>query len=320
MMRFLTVYLLLLPFLCPAQKKRVWIDTDIMIGKFKHDVDDGLALLMLLQDTSIAIEGISFVHGVNYAEKVTTKLLHWYAPTRDIPMFKGADDAKEFGKRTQAVDAIIAALEAGPITVFALGPFTNLGTVLNLRPDLHSNIEIISYCAGRRPGMLFNPGSGKVRFRDYNFDLDPEATAEFLSADVPVLLAGYDCSDSLFLNIKDFDHLKNSASEGDRWLFRQLKSWLGLWRGFIGSEKGFIPFDCATVGALLHPNEFTIISQIPVYMKDAPDDTKGDNARTLKPYLLVDEQGSGRSVSYCEYTTAAFKQRLLKTLNHPDYR
>ena len=71
-MRYLLVSLLALFSFCTFAQQRVWIDTDIMIGKFRRDVDDGLALMLALQDTSIKIEGISFVHGVDYAEKVTT--------------------------------------------------------------------------------------------------------------------------------------------------------------------------------------------------------------------------------------------------------
>jgi len=311
---------LLLPFSLFAQTQRVWIDTDIMIGKFKRDVDDGVALIFMLRDTTIEIEGISFVHGVDYADKVTSKLLGWYAPNRNIPTFKGSDDSTGFGKETDAVKAMIAALEKGPMAILALGPMTNVGTVLKLRPDLHKNITAISYCAGRKPGMLFNPGSGKVKFSDYNYDLDPKSSATLLETEIPVLLAGYDCSDSLFLSRKDFIHLKKSDNKGDRWVFRQLKEWENLWNVFLGSKQGFIPFDCATVGALLYADEFNVESQIPAYIKTDSNDTKYTVKTAAKSYLYVDENGEGKSVSYCDFTKEEFKVRLLQALGHPDYR
>lgn len=321
MMRASIIFLLILfPFFSIAQKQRIWVDTDIMIGKFRRDVDDGLALIMLLRDSSLQIEGVSFVHGVDYADKVTSKLLNWYAPDRAIPTFKGADDSTGFGKENEAVKAMISALEKGPMAILALGPMTNVGTVLKLRPDLHRNITMISYCAGRRPGMLFNPGSGKVKFSDYNFDLDPKSSEMLLQTEVPVLLAGYDCSDSLFIEKSDFIHLKKSDNAGDRWLYRQLKSWHSLWRTFIGSKKGFIPFDCSTVGALLHANEFHVIPSIPASVKVDANDSNHTVSTPTKPYLLVGENVNGKAVSYCDYTSSAFKKRLLKTLNHPDYR
>ncbi|MCF8276548.1 MAG: nucleoside hydrolase [Flavobacteriales bacterium] len=310
----------LIPFFGFAQKQRVWIDTDIMIGKFRRDVDDGLALILALRDTNLQIEGISFVHGVDYAEKVTGKLLNWYAADRNIPMFKGSDDSTGFGKETDAVKAMIAALDKGPMAILALGPMTNVGTVLKLRPDLHKNITAISYCGGRRPGMLFSPGSGKVRFSDYNFDLDPRSSAVLLETKVPVLLAGYDCSDSLFLSREDFIHLKKSDNKGDRWLYQQLKEWENLWSMFLGSKRGFIPFDCSTVGALFYANEFHTDASIPAFIKEDVNDSKHTVSTATKLYLLVDENGEGKSVSYCDLTKVAFKNRLLKAVNHPSYR
>lgn len=297
-----------------AQKQRVWIDTDIMIGKFGKDVDDGLALVLALRDTQLNIEGISFVHGVDYAQKVTSKMLNWYAPNRHIPTYKGANDSTEFGVQTEAVKAMIKALERGPMAILALGPMTNIATVLTQRPDLHKNITALAYCAGRRPGMLFNPGAGKVRFSDYNFDLDPAASNILLQTNVPVLLAGYDCSDSLFLKRSDYIHLKKSNNRGDRWLFRQLKTWENLWRLFLGSKRGFIPFDCSTVGALLYAHEFKIEKEVYAFIKRDVNDTKNTVKTATKLYLLVDEDGEGKTVSYCHFTKDAFKTRLLNAL------
>ena len=301
-----------------AQKQRIWIDTDIMIGKFRRDVDDGLALILMLRDPGLNIEGISFVHGVKYADKVTEKLLHWYAPDRSIPTYKGADDSTGLGQETEAVKALIAALEKGPITIMALGPATNIATVLQLRPDLHKNIANVVYCAGRKPGMTFSPGSGKVNFSDYNFNLDPRASEMLVNSQVPLLLAGYDCSDSLFLSRKDFIHLRKSKNKGDKWLFRQLKEWEGLWKVFLGSKQGFIPFDCATVGAFLYPSEFNLFETGIAIDLDSNDSSHTVKSK-IKPYLLVMQPGF-RSARYCDDSKAAFKKRLLKALDHPDYQ
>lgn len=302
-----------------AQPARVWVDTDIMIGKFKHDVDDGLALLMILEDSTIQLEGISFVHGVEYAEKVTTRLLNWYASGRNIPLYRGAQDSTGLGEATAAAKAMIAALEEGPMTIVALGPMTNIATVLQLRPDLARNIERMTYCAGRKPDMHFSPGNNRFRFNDYNFELDPEATRVVLRSGVPLLLAGYDCSDELFLAKEDFIHLKKSEHEGNRWLFRKLKSWHWLWRSFIGSPKGFIPFDCATYGALFHPEEFSIQAQ-KAWIGSAPDDTERGKNVPQKPYLFAGAEKDAREVSYCDEVKSAFKIRLLRVLKHPDHQ
>jgi pyrimidine-specific ribonucleoside hydrolase len=319
-MRYIYVLsLLFLAFFSFGQKQRVWVDTDIMIGKFRHDVDDGLALLMLLNDTNLVIEGISFVHGVDYAEKVTTKLLKWYAPDKNITLHKGTDDSTGFGKRTAAVDAMILALEKGPMKLLALGPMTNVATVLQLRPDLLANVEVVAVCAGRKPGMHFSPGSAKFRFADYNFDLDPRSMNVVLSTQVPMLLAGYDCSDSLFLSKSDFIHLRYSDRPGDKWLYRKLKSWHSLWVSFIGVEQGFIPFDCSTYGALFIPNAFNKFNTGAV-IRIEKNDSKNTVRSAMKPYLFMDDSDGLRKVSYCDHTKQEFKTVLLKTLNHPEHR
>ena len=81
-------------------------------------------LRMLLRDTSFQLAGISVVHGVDYAEKITERLLAWYAPQRSIAVHRGAKSYKEFGQRNAAVNAIEKALEAGPLIILALGPAT----------------------------------------------------------------------------------------------------------------------------------------------------------------------------------------------------
>lgn len=302
-----------------AQTKKVWIDTDILTGKPRKDVDDALALIMALRDTTLEIVGISTVQNVDYSMEVTKKLLDWYAPARNIAIYNGANGSVESGKVTDASNAIIAALEKEPMHILALGPITNIGTVMRQRQDLHSKIESITFCAGRKPGKLFNPGSGKVKFSDYNFDLDSKSIEPILASNIPFTLAGYDCSDSLFLDRSDFAHLKKSDHEGDKWLYKQLKKWESLWRVFMGSEKGFIPFDCATLGVFVNAEDFEM-ETTNSYVKVDKNDTKNQIKADSKPYLYVSKNEVGKRTDYCSYTKSLFKKKLLKAIDHPDFR
>jgi inosine-uridine nucleoside N-ribohydrolase len=312
--------LLALPFLVNAQKQRVWIDTDILMGKFAQDVDDGLAIILALSDTNIQIVGISLVGNVDYGEIVTRKLLDRCAPERNIPLVKGAKDSTYLLSETAALTAMSQALQKGPLTIMALGPMTNIGSLLEMHRELHANVKQITFCGGRRPLQSFSIEGGKSKFSDYNFDHDPKAMGLVLKANVPLLLSGFDCSEQLFLSKQDFLHLKRSDHKTDRWMFRQLKSWHSLWKTFLGSKKGFIPFDCSTVGALLYPNEFELTPAIPAYIKIRENDTRNTVKTKTKPYLEVDANEASRIVSYCDETKAEFKKRLLKVLGHPDYK
>jgi pyrimidine-specific ribonucleoside hydrolase len=57
------------------------------------------------------------------------------------------------------------------LTILALGPMTN-ATLIQNHPDIIPQIEKISICAARTPGLLFNLGNGKLNVFDYNYELD----------------------------------------------------------------------------------------------------------------------------------------------------
>jgi len=313
-LQMLTVLWLVLAQCTAFGQQRIWVDTDIASGKLRGDMDDAIALHMLLRDTSFRIAGISVVHGVDHAEKMTRQLLAWHAPQRTIEVHRGARSFKEFGQRNAAVNALEKALEAGPLIILALGPATNIGTVLQLRPDLWRNVQHISFCGGRRPGMVFSP-AGKARFSDYNFDHDSVAARVMLQTNVPITLAGYDCSDSLFITHADYAHLQHSDLPSDRWFYKKMKRWEGFWRTFIGTDKGFIPFDCATLGILLQPEAFEVDTDIPAFVAVRENDTQHTIKGPTKAYLLVDGTASGRTVNYCHHAKVAFKAMVLRALH-----
>jgi inosine-uridine nucleoside N-ribohydrolase len=298
-------------------QQRIWVDTDIRSGKMNGDMDDAIAMLMLLDDTTIQIEGISFVHNVNYADKVTRKLLSWFGGEKSIPLFKGATSIKQVGASNKATEAIIAALEKGPMKILALGPATNIATALKARPDLRSNVQEIVFCAGRRPEMVFSP-AGKARFSDYNFDLDSISGRILLKSSVPITLAGYDCADSLYITHGDYAHLKESAHAGDRWMYRKMKRWEGFWHTFVGTENGFIPFDCATLGVMLWSDLFSVERSIPAVVRIDANDTQNTVRGPVKAYLLVEWGAVGHQVDYCHHVNSAFKKNVMYSLRRHD--
>ncbi|MCF8258379.1 MAG: nucleoside hydrolase [Flavobacteriales bacterium] len=317
MMPIITLLLILLGFgMVPsmAQQHRVWVDTDLSSGRPVGDMDDALALLMLLRDTSVHIEGISVVHGVRHARRVTAKLLRWYAPARDTPIHRGADTQRELGQRTEAVNAMIRALEKGPMTVLALGPATNVATVLTLRPDLVPQMQKVGFCGGRWANMVFAPDGGKVRFSDYNFEHDSVAARLLLQSGVPLLLAGYDCSDGFFLHRALYRPLKGSSHARDRWMYRNLSRWEWVWQHVFGVKDGFIPFDCSTVGALLHPDEFCIRADRAATVTEGPNDARSIVKTDRKMFLTVGAQGGIHRVDHCYHTHGIFRERLLNAL------
>lgn len=298
-----------------AVPKRIWIDTDIMIGKFRRDVDDGVALLLALQSDEIEIVGITLVQDVEYGLEVTQKLLKWYAPDKDIPVYMGAHNATERGQSNAAVEAMAKALEKEPLTMVVLGPATNLGTLFDLHPEAYANITEMVFCKGRQPGVRFDAG-GKIVFNDYNFELDVESVRDILATDVPLVFAGYEASAGTFLNMEDLAFLKENKTEGNKWLYRQLSSWRKLWRWFIGTgDKGFIPFDAVTIAYVIKPDMLLQYKDIPTAIEVHENDIKRSGNLKEKDYLLCAYSiQSSRMVTFCYGAKPQFKDLLLKRL------
>src|SRR5438046_2449945 len=111
----------------------VWIDTDPAIGEPERDVDDGLALVQAFHSPELQIRGVSVVFGnapLDRGFPIAQRLVSRYGPPR-LKVFRGAANAIDLSKETDASRALAAALRAGPLAILALGPVTNVATVLS---------------------------------------------------------------------------------------------------------------------------------------------------------------------------------------------
>lgn len=299
--------------------RKVWFDTDMMIGlpeNAPREVDDGVTLIMALRQPSVELVGISLITEVAYGEEVTHKLLKWYNKSgKDIPVYKGSNLANDVGVENDATRALAAALEQQKLTILAIGPVTNVATVLKNRPELASQIEEIAFCIGRTPGLEFRPGLGNYPVGDYNFERDVESFRILLEADVPLMFSGFECSSYLFLGPVDIDRL-NEGSEGDKWVYDQLVPWIARGHKLFGSN-GFIPYDTTVLGYLTHPEYFKYYEDIPVQINERANDTKvnGKDLRPTKDYLEVSyDFNSSRTVKYAYKTLPGFEEIVINSL------
>jgi pyrimidine-specific ribonucleoside hydrolase len=301
------------------QPKRVWFDTDIIIGlpeRAPREVDDGVTLIMALRQPSVELVGISIITEIDYGEEVTHRLLKWYNKTgKDIPVYKGSPFANDLGTENDATRAMAEALRKEKLTILALGPLTNVATLLMHHPELASQIEEIVFCIGRTADFPFNPGLGNYTVADYNFDKDTESMKVILNTDIPLVFSGFECSSSILLGIIDIDRL-NNESEADRWVYDQLVPWIQRGHALFGSE-GFIPYDTTVLGYLTHPEQFKYYDDIPVQINEKPNDApmNGRDPRTVKPYLEVSyDYKSDRKVKFAYKTLPGFEEIVIKSL------
>lgn len=288
--------------------KKIWIDTDNCMGKPGGDVDDGLALMLALADTTVELCGISTVHHVRHAEKVTMKLLNWYGKEKQISVHAGAKDLSSADVETPAVKALAAALMKERLTIVALGPATNIAALISLHPEVIPQIEQIVFCMGRSADARFQPGDAKRTLSDYNFELAPDAVRQILKTKIPVALAGYEAASSVFLSKEDIRSFKAGNRKGDKWVYRQLCAWHWKWKLFLGSKQGFIPFDAVTMGFLLAPEYLRCERDLPVTIEQLPE------KKNQLALLASGSVQSDRKADYCGYTQVAFKEFMLGRL------
>jgi pyrimidine-specific ribonucleoside hydrolase len=297
----------------------VWLDTDPAIGEPERDVDDGFALVQAFRSPELAIRGISVVFGnapLDQGVPIARRLASEFGPA-GLPVFAGAAGAADRGVETGASRALAGALREERLTILALGPATNVATVLERHPDLASRIVRIVAVAGRRPGQRFTTGTTNAKaHRDFNFELDPEAFRVLLASGVPLVLAPFEISSKIWVEAADLDRLA-SGPPAARALAAPARHWLALWHRLFGVQ-GFNPFDTLAVGYVASPAGFTCES-LPVEMRTLPDDvTEPGMQGTVvdrKPYLLVASAiGATSRALYCSDAPPGFKSDLLDRL------
>lgn len=235
---------------------RLWIDTDAACGHgARTDPDDCLAIALLARAAGERIAGISTVAGnarLDVVERTTRELAARLSAElgRALPVHTGAQ-------------ALTAALEEGPLTVVALGPLTNLATLLDGRPELLARVTRIVAVMGRRPGHIFHPAEGSGGgmlfghgpiFRDFNFEMDVTAATRIVALGVPLTLVPYDAARRVEIAAADLDRLA-AAGGAASWVAAHSRAWLAYWQADMG-RRGFSPFDLLAAAYVVDPRRF----------------------------------------------------------------
>lgn len=185
------------------------IDTD-------PGVDDCVAIALSLFDEVMDIKLITTVNGNLDLDIVTRNMMHLLEKFKrtDIPVAKGAKQAmcrvspnasfihQKTGMggynppetvKTQPIekDAIEAMYETikehkNDIVLIALGPHTNLGTLIKTHPDVKDMVSHI-YCEGCAPYGWKNQGRW-INYVSFNASSDPEAMKIVLTSGIPITI------------------------------------------------------------------------------------------------------------------------------------
>jgi inosine-uridine nucleoside N-ribohydrolase len=299
----------------------VWIDTDPAIGEPERDVDDGMALVQAFHSPEFDIRGVSVVFGnapLDRGLPIGRRLVRDFGPPR-LRVFAGAARASDLMHETDATRALAAALRRVPLTILALGPVTNIATVLVKHPELATRVVRVIAVAGRRPGQRFTTGTSNPNgHRDFNFELDPAGFQLLLDSKVQIVLAPFEISSKVWLTEADLNRLAASSSTAARALVPPARAWRSMWTRLFGVD-GFNPFDTLAVAYAISPDGFAC-EPLGARIETLADDVTEPGVQGVKvekkPYLLASSEFANMSgrVTYCSTAPDGFKEDLLTRL------
>ena len=293
----------------------VWIDTDPSVARGVHEVDDGFALIQAFHSPELEIRGISLVFGnspLPVEIPIGHRLVKEFGPG-GLSVYTGAASAQQLGTETDASRALAAALQKENLVILAIGPVTNVATVLRNHPELSSRVRQVIAVAGRRPGQRLRPSESAQPFRDFNFESDPAAFQVLLDSGVPLVLAPWEISSKVWMHADDLQKIR-SADPATGWVLDAAQDWLQHWAKTLHTE-GFNPFDTLAVAYAISPAGFGC-EKLPSHIRTLKSDTAADGAAT-KPYLIVDKSIQSKTeVLYCSQPPANFVQGLVRRIGH----
>ena len=291
--------------------KVVWLDVDPAVLRGGHEPDDGLALLQSFHSPELEVRGVSVVFGNSALEQGYPngqEIVKRFGP-KGLEVYNGAASRAELGVENDATRALAAALRREKLTILALGPVTNVATVLKNHPELTSRIEEIIAVAGRRPGQTFVIGEGGRPLMDMNFEYDSEGFQILLDSGAPIVLAPFEISAKTPISQRDIERFARVPELADFFL-EPLRDYVN-WYDTHFQVRAIYPFDTLAVAYLTSP-QWIDCDTLPVQIQTQPDDIQPSKN---KPYLIVSsELETERRVTYCHTASDAFVPDLMRRL------
>ena len=251
-----------------ASPRRIIIDTD-------PGVDDAMAIFLALRSPELKVEAITAVSGNVPLELTLPNALRLaeIAGRTDIPIAGGASvplvrrliTAKyvhgnnglggvEFSEphlkpvsesATQLISRIVRA-NPGEITIVAVGPLTNIGTLLRSDPEIARMIPQIVIMGGSLSGGNITPAA------EFNLYVDPEAARIVFDSGIPLTMVGLDVTEKVLLreeHVVILERAQNPVSQAAGKIMRAT-----LNRAHKGIDPTVIAMhDPLTVASLIDP-------------------------------------------------------------------
>jgi purine nucleosidase len=218
----------------------VLLDTDI-----GTDVDDCLALALLLRSPELETVGITCVYGdVALRGRMVRKLLAlagqptvpirlgvrepllgqravYWAGHEGAGLLDADDDTEAPPADEHAVDFLVRTVldRPGVIHLVAIGPLTNVALAIRREPRLASALARLTIMGGAIRGI----DRLDLPYAEHNIVSDPEAARIVLDAGAPVFLVPLDVTTQTRIRRHDVDRLNAAGSPFQRAVARQVE-------------------------------------------------------------------------------------------------
>jgi purine nucleosidase len=235
---------------------KVILDTDI-----GTDVDDALALAVLLGSKDVDLIGITSVYGDAHLR--STIAMHLCSLlNRTIPTFDGENnpisghevwmsgsEGKNFKdldsftpQPTSAVDFLVKAVVAEPdaIDVIAIGPLTNIARAIQSSHDFEKTVKRVWIMGG-------DFTQSRV---EHNFKCDIDAARVVLESSIPISILDLPSSQKTIIRMEEIEQIRNAPVFGTI-LYSEIMSWIEP-----RNQDWTIPHDPIATLALLAPEFF----------------------------------------------------------------
>lgn len=215
-------------------------------------------------------------------------------------VFKDEDLAKLENK--SAISAMAKVLEDNEKTlIIAVGPLTNIASLLLARPDLKEKIKEISIMGGAI-------GMGNVTpTAEFNIFADPEAAAIVFASGIKINMLGLNVTTKTSYDIDMHKEFKNS----DKKINEILSAVMGIRIDQAGAEENYTTFMHDTLAVMYHTNPQIFKSQM-IHMDV---ETKGDFTRGMTVADLRAHSNAYKNVNFVsDIDIDKFKEIFMKVL------
>ena len=286
--------------------RKVYLDVDT-------GVDDALALLLAARSPDLDVKGVTCVSGnvpVDLVVRNTLDVLEVagaahvpVARGMDVPLLESMVNAAEIhGKNglgevelargsaeplnEHAVEFLSRELTDAvePITIIALGPLTNIATLIRAYPEVVSKIDEIVIMGG-----AIGPGN-VTPTAEFNIRQDPEAADIVFGSGIPVLLYIWDVFIRVAFVRSEIESFSSSSNKSVALAGELLASMLNR----FGRPKTSIG-DAGAVACILNASAITT-KQLPVAVELSGKYTRGQTVIDQRPPDLAKLEEGGLQV------------------------